>query len=271
MKFEGRTNTIKTKESLWRRWVKPYMSSDGSDFEEAVQLWESQLKPNTVRSLIYVARDWVKQETGKDIPTRKHITRVSRSKQQEMPRAFSKAEIAALVGSLEASDQLYLPFMIGLHTGMRRGEIWGLTWDDIDILNDRITVQRSYDGPTKSGKSRIIPISLKLEQIFLADERLITYNSYRGEKKRKRSKNSNVIPHNFDPNPALRGLMKKAGIPIEGRTFHSLRHTFCTLALEAGRSPALVAKMAGHSSVATTLSIYWQTGKERLDLGFLDE
>jgi ATP-dependent helicase/nuclease subunit A len=270
MKFEGRTNTIKTRESLWRRWVKPNMSPDGSDFDEAVQLWESQLEPNTVRSLIYIARDWVKQETGQDLPTRKHITRVSRSKQQQLPRAFTRAEIAALVDALDSSDQLYLPFMLALHTGMRRGEIWGLTWDDIDVLNDQITIQRSYDGPTKSGKSRIVPISFGLEKVFLADKRFISYNCIGKESKRKRSKNKNVVPHNFDPNPLLRKLMKKAGVKGD-YTFHSLRHTFATLALEAGRSPLLVSQALGHAKVSTTLDIYWSVSKEKLDLGFLDE
>jgi integrase len=154
---------------------------------------------------------------------------------------------------------------------MRRGEIWGLRWDDIDVLNDRITVQRSYDGPTKSGKSRIIPISFTLEQIFLADERFISYNCIGKKSNRKRSKNMNVIPHNFDPNPLLRELMKKAGVPQEGRTFHSLRHTFSTLALESGRSPILVSKALGHAKLSTTIDIYWNVSKEKLDLGFLDE
>jgi integrase len=161
--------------------------------------------------------------------------------------------------------------MIGLHTGMRRGEVWGLTWDDIDVLKDQITIQRSYDGPTKSGKSRIVPISYKLEQVFLAIPELITYNKCKVEGKRKRLANKNVVPNNFDPNPQLRGLMKKAGVPVEGRTWHSLRHTFATMALEAGKSPKLVSLCLGHQRLSTTLDIYWQASKEKLSLDFLDE
>jgi integrase len=270
MKFEGRPNTIKTKESLLRNWVVPNLYPDGSNLAAVVNMWEAKLEPNTVKSLLYLARDWVKHETGKALDVRKHVTRVGRSKQQGMPRAFSKAEIVALVDACEADDPLWLPLMISLHTGARRGEVWGLRWDDIDILNDQITIQRSYDGPTKSGKSRIIPISFKLEQIFLAIPELITYNKCKAEGKRKRLANKNVIPNTFDPNPQLRGLMKKAGVPQEGRTWHSLRHTFATLALEAGRSPKLVSVCLGHQSLSTTLDCYWNASKEKLDLGFLE-
>jgi ATP-dependent helicase/nuclease subunit A len=271
MEFDGRPNTVKTKQSLWKNWVEPNLNPDGSNLAAVVNLWEAHLKPNTVKSLIYIAKDWVRQNTGKDLEVRKHVTRVGRSQQQEMPRAFSKAEIVALVDALDPSDPLYLPFMIGLHTGMRRGEVWGLTWDDIDVLKDQITIQRSYDGPTKTGKSRIVPISFKLEQVFLAIPEFITYNTYRAKGKRKRSANNNVVPNNFDPNPQLRGLMKKAGVPQEGRTWHSLRHTFATLALEAGKSPKLVSLCLGHSSLSTTLNLYWSTSKEKLSLDFLDE
>jgi integrase len=154
--------------------------------------------------------------------------------------------------------------MISLHTGMRRGEIWGLTWADVDILNDQITIQRSYDGPTKSGKSRIVPISLTLEQILLAQPGLISYNRTKGKRP------LNIIRKNFDPNPLLRRLMKKAGV-LGDHTFHSFRHTFATLALEAGRSPKLVSMCLGHKALSTTLDIYWNASKEKLDLGFLDD
>jgi integrase len=64
--------------------------------------------------------------------------------------------------------------------------------------------------------------------------------------------------------------MKKAGVKGD-YTFHSLRHTFATLALESGRSPLLVSQALGHAKVSTTLDIYWSVSKEKLDLGFLDE
>jgi site-specific recombinase XerD len=81
----------------------------------------------------------------------------------------------------------------------------------------------------------------------------------------------NVVPKNFDPNPLLRRLMKKAGIEENGRTWHSLRHSFATLALEAGRSPKLVSLCLGHTKLSTTLDCYWSASREKLDTSFLDD
>jgi integrase len=79
-----------------------------------------------------------------------------------------------------------------------------------------------------------------------------------------------VIKRSFDPNPMLRAAAKEAGLRESDLHFHSLRHTWATLALEAGRSPALVSKALGHSSLSTTLDLYWQAGDVKIDLGFLD-
>jgi integrase len=185
---------------------------------------------------------------------------VSRSKQENPVLTLTREEIVKLKATCEAEDQdMYLALMLALCTGMRRGEVFGLQWQDVDLIKGRLTVSRSYKGPTKTGKSRIIPISSELEEILLAICPIKSYN---------RSKKLVVVT--FDPNPRLRRMARMAGIR-EDFTFHTLRHTFATLALEAGRSPKLVSLVLGHASLATTLSIYWNTCGETLDMEFLDE
>jgi integrase len=146
---------------------------------------------------------------------------------------------------------------------MRRGEVMGLRFQDIDMLRNRILVCRSFEGETKSGKSRYIPISSALEAIIVAHPGFISYNTCK--KKRK----GNFIKSTFDPNPYLKRACREAG--IREITFHSLRHTWATLALEAGRSPVLVSKCLGHATLSTTLNLYWSASGESLDMGFLDE
>jgi integrase len=53
----------------------------------------------------------------------------------------------------------------------------------------------------------------------------------------------------------LRHICRRIGLPA--LRFHDLRHTYATLALESGVSPREVAGWLGHSSVQTTLQIYW--------------
>jgi len=264
MRFtKGRPNTTKTKESLFTNWIRPHLHSNGDNLDHCVTLWESHLQPGSIKSILYVAKEAVKMETGVDLDIRAHVTRLGRSSQQKMVQTLSKKEIVALTRSCKASDpELYLALMIASQTGMRRGEVFGLQYGDIDILKSTITVQRSYDGPTKSGRSRVIPISFALEKVFLARMPINTYNCIESRRI------ENIIPVTFDPGPRLKKACREAG--VREITFHALRHTFATLALEAGRSPKLVSVQLGHASVSTTINQYWNVTGEALDLGFLD-
>jgi len=256
----GRPNTERVKRSLLNNWVMPYLKQDGSNLDAAVAVWENNLQPNSVKSVLYVAKEYVKDVSSKDLDIQRHIHRIGRSKQEKDIVALTKDEVKALVGACSPSDRIYLPMMISLHTGFRRGEIWGLNWGDIDFIKGQITVSRSYDGPTKSGRIRIVPIGKTLERILVAEMKI---NSYNYEKDR-------VITKTFDPNPLLRAACKKAGVR-ENLTFHALRHTFATLALESGVSPRLLSKQLGHASTSTTLNIYWSCTNEFISTEFLDE
>jgi len=259
----GRPNTVRTQDSLFKNWIYPHLNQIGSDLDQAVAVWEAHLQPNTVKSLLYLAKQTVKDVSGVDLDIRAHVKRVGRSQQQLPLQVLSKPEIVALTRSCEASDpELYLAVALAINTGMRRGEVWGLKWDDIDVLKSTITVQRSYDGPTKSGKSRVIPISFALEKVILAHPNFLSYNCIGGKKSK------NFMTMIFDPNPRLKRVCREADVPEI--TFHSLRHSFATLALEAGRSPKLVSVQLGHSSVSTTINQYWNVTGEALDLGFLE-
>jgi integrase len=257
MKYVGRPNTIRVKDSLYRNWIEPYLAADGSNLDAAIAVWEADLQPGTVKSLLYLAKEEV---PGLDISA--HVRRIGRSKQQLPPKALTKQEIVALTAVIEPEDTLYLAYHLALNTGMRRGEVMGLRFQEIDMLRNRILVCRSFESETKSGKSRYVPISSPLEKIIVANPRYISYNSL--EKKRK----GNFVKSTFDPNPLLKRSCREAG--VREITFHSLRHTFATLALEAGRSPVLVSKVLGHSKVSTTLDLYWSAGAEALDMGFLE-
>jgi len=261
---KGRPNTTKTKMSLFTNWIRPHLHSNGDNLDLCVTLWKSHLRPGSIKSILYVAKEAVKQETGVDLDIKEHIAVLGRAQQQKMVQTLTKKEIGLLTRSCEASDpELYLALVLALNTGMRRGEVFGLQWGDIDIMKATITVQRSYDGPTKSGRSRVIPINFALEKVFLAHPSFLSYNCI--ESKRKR----NIIPVTFDPGPRLKKACREAG--VTEITFHALRHSFATLALEAGRSPKLVSVQLGHASVSTTINLYWNVTGETLDLGFLDE
>jgi integrase len=261
----GRPNTYKTQKSLFNRWVSQLGPGNNQDnFVLAVTFWQNhQLSPNTIKALIGLSARWIKFQGGPDINTKPLVSKVMRSQQRKPVKALSKEQAHKLLGACKNDEDLYTAVLIAYHTGMRKGEVWGLEWDDIDILNSRITVQRSFDGPTKNGETRHVPISKELET------HLLNKIVQRVEILEKNSHNligTKVISRKFDPNPGLQARCRKKGLPVI--TFHGLRHTFATLALEAGRSPRIVQEVLGHTKLSTTLDLYWSLTREELELGF---
>lgn len=154
-------------------------------------------------------------------------------------------------------------------TGIRRGELCGLTWEDVDLVKGTTTIARSVStvsgfgivekGPkTESGK-RTLSISDKLTAV-LRDHRA-WYDSYR-DMLGDRWKNSNRLFIAEDGGGIYPGTIDNwvhkvcalAGLPP--RTVHSLRHTNITMQIAAGVLLITVSGRAGHARTSTTTDIY---------------
>jgi integrase len=249
----GRPNTKKTQISLFRNWVLPYLQSvserDKQFAAVVVNQWEEQgLKPGTIRVLANILRKYIEWETGNIVK----IT-VPRGQQEEV-KAWSKAEAEKAINVCKQMDDTFYPILaFALNTGMRKGEIFGLRWGDADIFLGKIKVQRSYNGPTKNGKARVIPMTDGLAKLI--------------ESRYRVQHDSDNIFKELDVNYRLKRLCRTAKVPKI--TFHGLRHTFATLLLEEQVSPKQVQYLLGHSNVSTTLDLYWHIGKEEVDLNSL--
>lgn len=257
----GRLSTQKTYESLIKNWILPYVLDpqmfDESELEDLILVWKkNNLSPSTIKMLISQTKKLVKKTSGRELDTKKYVTLVMRNQMPSEPKALTKEEAHKLLTHCKDKDKLYPIVLLGMHTGMRIGEIFGLHWDDVDPLKGEIIVRRSYDGPTKNGRPRKIPMTSLVETYFLNSDNYL--ETPKGP-----------IFNKFDPNPLLRGACYEAKIP--SISCHGLRHTFATLALEAGRSPKQVQSVLGHSSLTTTLNIYWSNTRDKMNMDFLDE
>jgi len=218
---------------------------------------QKDLSPRTVKTLVNLLSKWIYYNQGILLDTKAIVSSVMRQKQELEIKALSKIELESLLEEIKGSE-LYLPVILAAHTGMRRGEVFGLKWKDIDFLKGEITIRRSYEGPTKNGKSRIVPISKRLEEKLFAIYKIQSDNC----------SEDRVISKIFDPNPELKAACRRAKVRII--SFHALRHTFASLALESKRSPRIVQQILGHTNLSTTLNLYWSLTNEKLNLEFLE-
>lgn len=190
--------------------------------------------------------------------------------EQRKARALSQGEIERLLEA--ARGTRYYPLLYTtLALGLRRGEVLGLRWEDVDFDRDELAVQRiivpvagktTVGEPKTEGSKRILPLPPDLREVLLdwgvELERLGLYGGWvfpAGT-----GAETPINPRNLER--AFKGLLKKARLP--DYRFHDLRHTFATRTLASGVDPKTVSGLLGHTTVAMTLDIYTHLERERM-------
>lgn len=173
-------------------------------------------------------------------------------------KALSREEQERFLNVLN-EDRLGTAFLMLLGTGMRRGELLALTWQDIDLKNNTVTIKRDmvytknglvFQEPKTKKSKRIIPLSKTVaEALKRHKENMFAEGNYDTDKPVFcTTKGTYIIPRNF--NRKYYKLRQKAG--IENVNLHALRHTFATRLLEAGENIQVIQKLLGHSKISTT-------------------
>ncbi len=153
-------------------------------------------------------------------------------------RYLSKEECQALVNA--CNGYLKSIVLTALNTGMRRGELLSLKWDNVDLKHGFILLEQE---DTKNGERREIPINDTLRWTLEALPR--------------RLDGGNVFfnPETDKPYQTLSAAFikacKKAG--IQDFRFHDLRHTFASILVMAGKDLTTVKELLGHRTLAMTL------------------
>jgi integrase len=156
--------------------------------------------------------------------------------------------------------------VFAIHTGLRRSEILGLKWTDVDLEAGVLSVQRSLDtngtfNPPKRNKSR--------RTVKLTDQAIEALKGHRARQNEERLRlgslwedhdlvfpNTLGKPMNADNlyHREFKPLLTKAG--LSGFTFHSLRHTCATLLCSKNVNPKIVQEMMGHANISQTIDTY---------------
>jgi len=180
-------------------------------------------------------------------------------------RALSEAETAWLL-EVGKGTRLYLPVLLAVTSGMRRGEFLALQWQDIDLRTGIAIVRRSVEQTNtgirfKSPKGRKgRPIALLPIAIAALKEHIETQGQHKQTARGAyvddglvcaREDGSLWKPDTFTADFAR--LAKKAGLRLR---LHDLRHSHATQLLVNGIHPKVVSERLGHSTVGITLDIY---------------
>ena len=174
---------------------------------------------------------------------------------------------------LEAArgDRLESFYVLAVHTGMRRGELLGLKWNDVDLENATVRVRRTLTridngrrlalGPPKNKKSRrtIRLTERAVESLRSHLERQLAEIEALGDLYKDQGlvftteAGTPINPSNLRQR-SLGPLLKRAGLPQI--SFHDLRHTCASLLFQRNVHPKFVQELLGHASVAITLDTY---------------
>jgi integrase len=220
--------------------------------------------------LSQVLDDAVRQGTvGRNVA--KMVERVRQSK-KEM-RTWTEAEARAFLGCVE-SDRLNPAWQLSLR-GLRRGEVLGLCWTDIDLLNKTLTIRRERievagvgiveDEPKTTRSRRTLPLD---------DARIAALRALKAQQAQERLAGGKVytpacadcggahvavdeIGRPYRPewySDQFRRLFKAAGLPMI--RLHDARHTSGTLMILQGVPITVVSAWHGHATASFTLATY---------------
>ena len=172
-------------------------------------------------------------------------------------RSLTWEELARFL-SLVRNQRHKSIFLMAAQTGLRRSELLGLRWNDVDFEARTLSVRRALVrlssgecdlSPPKSGRGR--SLDLFPETIELLRE-LQNCHSGNGDFVYGKSDGSPL-----DPDVVTRAFGRTArAAGFDGLRFHDLRHTHASLLLKEGVHPKVVSERLGHASIEITLNLY---------------
>ena len=216
------------------------------------------LSPKTVRNINQVI------SSAMQLAIQQHLIAQNPTDGYALPKTEHR-EMQTLIADqlaaflLEAKHSgVFEMYYIELATGLRRGELLGLKWEDIDFVNQTLRIRRQVGRI--NGEVREAPLKTKnaYRNISIGADAV---GILREKKKQDGGCSEYVFPSPtggpMSPDSVLKMLhrvLERAGLPE--LHFHDLRHTFATLALQNGVDIKTVSGMLGHFSAGFTLDTY---------------
>ncbi len=227
------------------------------------------ISASTKRNLLCVINKSLKKAVRLELVRRNIAEDIELAHQKVAEKKVLSTEDIAKLLTLAQTHRLFHSLLLLVSTGLRRGELLGLKWSDIDFEGGCLTIKRAYKrcgtidiiGETKTTASkRLVEIpeeTLKvLKQAYEISDKSVDWVvpvSYL----KKTSEVAPVSPRNFSR--LFFEWCRKAN--IKGVSVHNLRHTYATMMIENGVPIKYVSEALGHTNIKTTLAVYTHTVK----------
>jgi integrase len=228
------------------------------------------LAPKTVRYLHGIIRKALAEAARWNLLQRNVADQADpptiRSTAPEM-KTWTADELAQFLDFV-SDDRLYAAWVVAATAGLRRGEVLGLRWIDIDLNASRLSVQQTlvsvayetrFSVPKTARSRRSVSLdattvaALRAHRKRQLEERMSWGQAYRDSGLVVTREDGTLVhPDRFTQ--MFDKHVKDAGLPRI--RLHDLRHTHATLALAAGVHPKVVSERLGHATVAFTLDVY---------------
>ncbi|MDB5876467.1 MAG: integrase family protein [Ramlibacter sp.] len=252
------------------------------------------LSPTTVRTVHRVLSKAFGDAVRDDLLPVSPVVKAVPPKRRKYEATVWAAEQAMRFLTAVRADPLYAAWLVALSCGLRRGELAGLRWCDVDLDRAflRVTTQRTTDtdynvitkGPKGTGRRTIdlgagtvaaLRAHRDAQQVQAANAAGLLFGEAWSEVPQDRSTNAPDAPwtapeglgegfvflgedlrpiHPQRLTELFQLAAKAAGVPVI--RLHDARHSCATLALESGVHPKVVQQLLGHSSWSTTMDLY---------------
>ena len=229
---------------------------------------EKELSPNTVIKHHNLLTNTLNAAERQEYITKNPMRAVSPPKKRQREAKFYTPEQLGILLDKAVGTRLELPVFICAYLGLRRGELCGLRWSDVDLEHKTITIENTR---TQAGKKEIekgTKTASSTRTLYLPDTLCDMLKAAKEHQQACRAEYKNAYDDNdyvvvmedgrpFRPN-YLSELFSKflADNDLPKIVLHELRHTFASLSNQAGIPAYNIGKALGHSTPATTQKIY---------------
>lgn len=233
----------------------------------------TDLKPDTAHKIIAITKMILAHAVDLEIIIKNPFAKTTIRKPKRDVETWSFDDLKHFLNVVKRYDLFYYGvFAVAAYTGMRKGEVLGLTKSAVDFDNNKIIIKQSVAETKEKG--------VYLDKVKTPSSyRHVAIDSFVSSILREQIKKNNEMKMKFGPdyqdndlvfchkdglifrptslNRPFRRFIERSGVPYI--RFHDLRHTHATLLLEMKTNPKIVADRLGHSSVKITLDTYSHT------------